>query len=225
MKISGLLAGCAAAALTLATPAMAQNGPSYYVEFGAGGGGFLPFLTNLQTDGNETPTSWSMPGPALTGRASIGMLLPRDVRVELSTVLTGGMGGLGVSGEGSGSTGVNAHTFSLMGNIWRDFAFGNNFTFHVGGGIGAGIVSVNFSNANPSSFVGPSASAMVGAGASYRFGNGMALTLDWRSTATAVFGGMRGSTVQIDTGDEDIWGNYGFLSSTVSVGLRIPLGN
>jgi opacity protein-like surface antigen len=223
MRKSNLLLAGGALALMAATPAMAMDWSDPYVQFGGGFSGFSPSLTDLDTDnGGYTPSSTAEPGRSMNFNAVLGGTLMSGLRGEVGVTVMNGSGSLNVQGEGSGVIGVNATTFAMMGNIWKDFELTDNITMHIGGGLGAGYVRASIdSNSGPDSTSGIGLAYMAGIGGAYALSNGGAITLDFRLNGIT---GNLGS-VEAQTSWETIGGTLSTgPSAGINVGIRIPTG-
>jgi hypothetical protein len=224
MRKSSLLLAGGALALMAATPAMAMDWTDPYVQFGGGFSGFSPTLTDLDSNnGGYTPSSEAEPGGrGMNFNAAFGGTLMSGLRGEVGVTVMNGSGSFNVQGEGSGVIGVNATTFALMGNVWKDFEVANNISLHIGGGLGAGYVRATIdSNSGPDSASGLGLAYMVGIGGAYALNNGGAITLDFR--VNGITGNL--GTVEANTSWETIGGTLGTgPSAGINIGFRIPTG-
>jgi hypothetical protein len=226
MVKSGLVVAVGAIALMTAAPAVA-GGPfdvtNTYVEFGGGFSTFSPSLTDLDTNnGGYTPSATLDAGRASHFNAVFGGDMMSGLRGEVGVSVMNGSASFSVQGEGSGTIGVNAMTFALMGNVWKDFELESNLSLHIGGGLGAGFVRTAIdSNSGPTTTNGVGIAYMAGIGGSYALGNGASINLDLR------LNGMTGNAgrVEAETAWETISGtlNTG-MSTSINIGIRIPTG-
>lgn len=124
-------------------------------------------------------------------------------------------------------SGDQISAFAVMANVWRDFHLNETVGFHIGGGVGAAMVSLDLADIDDEG--GDVATvddhdwvlaAQGGVGLDWRFANGMVASLDYRAFITQ---GLEFDGVD-DSGDDFGFEMDEYLSQSIMVGLRVPFG-
>ena len=223
----------AAVAFAAASPAFADplafNFTSPYIEVGGGLSTLTPTLSDLTNNNTSTNPLYSSSidsqtqSHGVTFRGALGAVILPNTRGEIGLNISRGSGKFNVSAEGSGTIGVDATTFALLANIWHDFDIAQNVSIHVGGGLGAGVVTASVDPGTGGPFTHAGVAYMAGAGATFGLGNsGASLTLDYR--INGVTGANSLGTASVQTPWEMIAGTVGTnFDQAITVGIRLPL--
>jgi opacity protein-like surface antigen len=194
-----------------------------YVEFG-GGLNFSGVSLGDVTDNfsfNATQTSNFGSGGTFYG--AVGAELMPGIRGEVQASYRQNSGAsFNLTGEGNGTLGVSSSTFMLMANFWKDFDLSDGFSVHVGGGVGFGNQTLT-TDGSPTQLSKTGLAAMLGIGADYALTNDMKLTLDYR--VSGITGSFARESIASNLNDNFSGVLTTALDQSVTVGLRIPIGN
>lgn len=230
-RSTGLISAAALATAMSATGALGQDlFASPYLEFGGGLNSLSADLTNIDSDeiGPETSTLIDPMALGGTAYAAFGTSPMPGLRLALETNITNNTGArFNVQAEGSGTLLVDAMTFSVLAQIWKDFEISDMISLHIGGGLGAGLIVASTTDDTPTTTTTtvPGLAYMAGFGADVDLGDGMILTLNY--SLSGIGSGSVG-TVPIETNDatETVTGDVSLSPKhAVTIGVRIPFGS
>lgn len=222
------IAGGANGALAAGVPAPAASDAMFsspYIEFGGGLNVSGVSLTGVTSPNTFTPTvtQKSNFGTGGTFYGAIGAELMPGIRGEVEANYRQNTGAsFGLHAEGNGTLNVSSSTFMLMANFWKDFDLSDGFSVHVGGGLGVGNQTLS-TDGKPNSLSKTGLAAMLGIGADYALTNDMKLTLDYR--VSGITGTFARENVASSFNDNFSGVLTTALDQSVTVGLRIPIGN
>jgi hypothetical protein len=197
-----------------------------YVEFGGGFNFSTLTLTNLVETGGCCDASITSSTPLGLGGAfyaTVGAELMPGLRAELQTSFRTNAGAhFNVSAEGTGAVGVNATTFMLLANFWKDFDISDKVSLHVGGGVGFGSKSLAVTGATPTHQSVTGLAFLAGFGGDYAVTDNAKLTFNY--TVSGVAGAFGSSTITTSDSGETVTGNFlKGLDQAATVGIRFSL--
>jgi len=202
-----------------------------YIEFGGGANTQHFTLGNLDANStNPAATASEVRNLGIGAEfyAALGADLVPGLRAEIQGSFRANSGArFDVSAEGSGSITADMQTFMVLANLWKDFQVSQGVVISVGGGVGVGSTQHTATSGAFRSQTNITGLAyMAGAGVGFDVGSGMLLNFTYSVSGIA---GNNSSTVSIDSTDPTdepfIASLTGHVNQSVTVGLRIPVGN
>jgi len=217
-----LLAGVAAAALTLTAPMASAGDFKPYVSVFGGGSWLTQDMRTTYTGYSTGGASYSTKGGYIIGGA-VGVEWANMLRSELE--LSHAVWNLnqvhyhtsdGNIGTIPGHGNVNA-TY-LLGNLWVDFHNSSRFTPYVGGGLGLGWVGMDSGYANFTQSNAPSFAFQLGAGVNFAVNEHVSIDLGYRYKDIVGLSFNPGTNYQAG-GFTDFLQNTSLASHNVQVGV------